>query len=517
MHLTKAGLAFIILLFYLLVLLIAAFPSYIKNRNFRSYAIGEPLMGGSRTGMSFAFSSIGIFTFFYIPHLFHSFGIWGGLVAIAFVAGSLLFWFVPSRRVDFSSADEDINSIPHFIAHTVGDSTRRLRIVFSVLQCLAVVFFVSACLSAFSLFLSVVFSTSYWVGILIGVTINMLFTFLNGSITLKRANIISMFIAIASLAIFFTTLSRDNPNISDKIISYTTHAASAAETPTPIALFTPLTLMLGSVGFTPAILHTICIPKSKTRSRARLFSIIICLVFICFGILIALFDLALLPAQTGNNHCEFAYVFLSMSEGIPPLLHAGMLCGAFAALLVAMFGATHCASASISWDIYAGLKRNPTDRELSWISRLMIFPVCLIALLLSLAQPSETFTPLFLSWSLFASIFSPALLLITFHKKTTSSSLLTTAVLGLSVETILSCLGFQFIAPILAFVAAYLVGFFAGSVNLNYRFLLPAKHGHTIPKARESDFVAENVDSEPSAAGIPPSDDTAKQEANHAG
>ena len=455
MHFTLTGGILVVLMGYILIVLAIAFPTYHHSRSFNTFALGTRPFGGLLSGAAACVSDMGGFLFLALPGTIFAYGLWGVPIILGIVLGLCLFWRLLPARLLAPELGKEVNSIPDYLARASGDTTPIVKIAFSVAQAIALTLYLCAGYAALSVIASIVFSTSYQVGLIIAMALIMLMAFLGGFQTHRRVNLVSLSFILIALVLL-------------PIVLFVTHgqAAFSGEAVRPLmdiapadmaqSIFSVFGWALGYLGLSPLMLHVMGTRSPKGLKGMRRTSIIVSTVLLLLSCAIGFMGRALLYPQLNAANAEIAYPVLATMDGTPIFIAGILICGAIAAVFSS--GVTHLStlSASFSWDIYLTLRENASDRELTWVARITTVIVAIIAYFLAGDQTQGIMQRVIVAWSALGATLGPAVALCAFYKKTNSTGLVAALAAGA-----LSILILNMLPPLADWGIAVLVAAFA--------------------------------------------------------
>jgi sodium/proline symporter len=111
-----------------------------------------------------------------------------------------------------------------------------------------------------------------------------------------------------------------------------------------------------------------------------------------------------------------------MSTEYLPLIVAGLImAGILAATISSSDSYLLIASSSVSVNIFKGIikKEKATDKEVMWLSRIVLLAIALIGVVIAWKEDSVIFTLVSFAWAGFGATFGPIMLFSLFWKRTT--------------------------------------------------------------------------------------------------
>ncbi len=374
--------------------------------------------------------------------------------AIGLVAGTYLAWlFIAKPLRKCSITYKDSITIPEFLSNRFNDKTHILSII-SVF--FIVVFFTIYTASGFvacaKLFNSV-FGLSWNTGLLIGFVIILSYTILGGYRAVCTTDFIQgslIFIAfVISGVVIIASLGGFN-NAIDQVQNFTERATNGEFGAAMLKAFTgnktfgtmsavsAFSWCLGYFGMPHIIIRFMGCRSNKEITKARRVGIIWMIISYIGAILIGTLGTAYLlnkgiilgadPAEvttaglnvlgTGTQEAVFSH---TMQKMFPAFLAGLFLCGILAAAMSTADSQLLSASSAIGQDIYKGLiKKDASDKNVLLVSRICVFVIAVLGLLLALNPESSIFGLVSFAWSGFGGTFGPLILLALYWKRTTA-------------------------------------------------------------------------------------------------
>jgi len=114
-------------------------------------------------------------------------------------------------------------------------------------------------------------------------------------------------------------------------------------------------------------------------------------------------------------------VFILLATNLlPPLLAGVVMAGILAATISSSDSYLLIAASAFAKNIYQGvLKKDASDKEVLWVSRIMLLAVSAVGIVIALDENSVIFTLVAFAWAGFGATFGPVMLTSLFWKRTT--------------------------------------------------------------------------------------------------
>ena len=374
--------------------------------------------------------------------------------AFGLIVGTYLAWlFIAKPLRKCSVAFGDSITIPEFLTNRFKDKTHILSIV-SVF--FIVVFFTIYTASGFvacaKLFRSV-FGLSWNTGLIIGFAIILSYTILGGYKAVCTTDFIQgslIFIAFIISGIVIVATLGGFGNAVDQVSNFTNRALNGEfgsamlkaftgnKTFTPMSAISAFAWCLGYFGMPHIIIRFMGCRSNKELKTARRIGITWMIISYIGAVLIGTLGTAWLlnkgvilgadPAEvttaglkalgTGTQEAVFSETMIRM---FPAFIAGIFLCGILAAAMSTADSQLLSASSAIGQDIFKGLiKKDASDKQVLLISRICVFIIAIVGLLLALNPNSSIFGLVSYAWAGFGGTFGPLIILALYWKQTTA-------------------------------------------------------------------------------------------------
>ena len=374
--------------------------------------------------------------------------------AIGLIAGTYLAWlFIAKPLRKCSITYKDSITIPEFLSNRFNDKSHVLSIV-SVF--FIVVFFTIYTASGFvacaKLFNSV-FGLSWNAGLFIGFVIILSYTILGGYRAVCTTDFIQgslIFIAFVISGVVIIASLGGFGNAVNQVQNFTERATNGEfgaamlksftgnKTFGPMSAVSAFAWCLGYFGMPHIIVRFMGCRSNKEITTARRVGIIWMIISYIGAILIGAFGTAYLlnkgiilgadPAEVttsglkvlglGTQEAVFSH---TMQKMFPAFIAGLFLCGILAAAMSTADSQLLSASSAIGQDIYKGLiKKDADDKKVLLVSRISVFVIAILGLVLALNPNSSIFGLVSFAWSGFGGTFGPLILLALYWKRTTA-------------------------------------------------------------------------------------------------
>ena len=364
-------------------------------------------------------------------------------IGIGLVIGTYLNWKIVARRLRvYSHLCNDSITIPDFFSNRFRDKSGIVRWIAALV---ILVFFTPYVASGFvsaAKLLTTTFGLDYTVSLWIGAAVVLGYTLFGGYMAVCWTDFIQgslMFIAIVLVPAMVMSAAggfTDSINAMNAVSPYLLNLFSNAGTKEAmggVALVSNLAWGLGYFGMAHILVRFMSIDSPaevKGSRRIAMTWVVISLgAAAAIGLLGNLF--VAMPQYAGAADAVKAdpeKIFLIMFAGV-------LLSSVLAAIMSTADSQLLVSASAFSSDIYKhAIRKNAGNRELVVVSRLTVFAVALVAILMASNRESEFFKVVMqmvsFAWAGFGAAFGPAMLLSLFWRRTTLAGAVSGMVVG---------------------------------------------------------------------------------------
>ena len=414
-----------------------------KNNSSSDFFLGGRKVGPWVTALSAEASDSSAWLLMGLPGLCYLGGIketfW---TALGLILGTYLNWlFVAKPLRKCSIAFGDSITIPEFFTNRFKDKSH----VLSVLSVLFIVFFftiytASGFVACAKLFNSV-FGLNYYIGLSIGLLVILCYTVTGGYTAVCTTDFIQgalIFIAFVVSALVAVISLGGPANAVAQVQNFNLAAVAGKfgetlknsfvknSTYSGMNIVSALAWGLGYFGMPHIIVRFMGIESNDSIKKARRIGTVWMVISYIGTFLIGTLGTVylfkngiLLGAEQGvvvdgiNAFGDAETVFsATMQKMYPPFLAGIFLCAILAASMSTADSQLLAASSAVGQDIYKGIiNKNADEQSVLRVSRLTVFIIAAVALLLSLNPNSSIFSLVSYAWAGFGSTFGPLVLL----------------------------------------------------------------------------------------------------------
>lgn len=350
--------------------------------------------------------------------------------AVGLVLGTYLNWLIVAKPLrKCTEAFGNSITIPEFLSKRFYDSSFAVSSVSVLLIAFFFVIYTASGFVAAAKLLSAVFHIRYTTALALGALIILSYTILGGYLAVCTNDFVQgslMFVALlVTLILILFSLGGLSQDTMEKIRlaltsreSLSAEAASeGAKTFTSIkAVLSSLAWGLGYFGMPHILVRFMGCRSGREIKIARRIAIIWVLVAFASVIGSGILARAYLAVPLEQNMAETVLSAI-FREMYPPFISGLFLCAILASSMSTADSQLLVASSAFSQDFYkAFLRKNASEKEVLFVSRLAVLIVSLISFFIALKPESSIFSLVSYAWALFGSSFGPVILLSLFWR-----------------------------------------------------------------------------------------------------
>jgi len=425
---------------YLGIMVTIGFLYYKKTHTVSDYILGSRGLNRYVVALSAEASDMSGWLLIGLPGLAYLTGMQAGWVALGLIIGTFLNWkFIAKRLRIYTVLANDSLTLPDFFKKRFNDKSGLLGGISAIFILIFFLIYTSAQFVAGGKLFNTVFGIDYTTALLICSLIVVAYTFTGGFKAVCLTDFIQgilMFFALISVpmmavillggpGITLNGIENIDPNLLNPFMN--------AETGAPItfiAIISSLAWGLGYFGQPHILVRFMAIRKPEEIKEARSVAMIWVIISLCAAVAIGLIGRVFLSQPLIGPDSET--VFMVMTGEVFFSFLAGIIfCGILAAIMSTASSQLLVSASAVSQDLYQSFaKREATDKELIWISRIAVLVVAGSAIFLALDPESLVFSIVSYAWAGFGAAFGPTLLMALFWKRTTREGALAGIVVG---------------------------------------------------------------------------------------
>jgi len=418
------------------------------NQSSENYFLGGRSLGPWVTAMSAEASDMSGWLLMGLPGVAY----WCGLAdaawtAIGLAVGTYFNWLIVSKRLRrYSVRAGNAITLPEFFSNRFRENKKVIMTISALFILIFFTVYASSCFVTCGKLFSTLFGASYISMMLVGAIFVLLYTLLGGFLAESASDFMQgvvMFLALVVIVVINTVkaggLSEVIANaqqipgfldffgLATPVLEEGTQAV-ANGTPlfgdaAPYGILTICSMMawgLGYFGMPQVLLRFMAIRKEDELKRSRRIAMIWVVISLAVAVFIGIMGRQLFPvAHLTASGAENIFITLATTS-LPPILAGFVMAGILAATISSSDSYLLIAASAFAKNIFQGvMKKDASDKQVMWISRITLLTIAVIAAVIALDENSVIFKIVSFAWAGFGATFGPIMLFSLFWKRTT--------------------------------------------------------------------------------------------------
>ncbi|MBP2172763.1 sodium/proline symporter PutP [Methanococcus voltae] len=418
----------IILVFviYLIVMLGIGVYYYKKNENLSDYILGGRTLNSWVAALSSQASDMSGWLLMGLPGFAYLAGMEAIWIALGLAIGTYLNWkFVARKLRRYTEVANDSITLPVYFENRFRDNSKVLRLISAAFILIFFMIYTSSGLVAGGKLFGTVFGLDYTMALTIGAFVIISYTFLGGFLAVCWTDFLQgliMVLAIVTVPLA-ATMNIGGPDavmagfnqISPDFVNPFTDLMGQ-----PLALFAIVSSLawgLGYFGQPHILVRFMAISSEDKIPKARRIAISWVVISLAMAVLVGMIGAVALQGQPLSDPES---VFMVLIDGLFPSLVGGVLLAAILAAIMSTVDSQMLVTASaLTEDMYSLVRKEASEKELLWVSRLSVILVAVLAYVMALDVNNKVLDLVSYAWAGFGATFGPLVLFSLFWKKTT--------------------------------------------------------------------------------------------------
>ena len=417
------------------------------NQNSEAYFLGNRSLGPWVTAMSAEASDMSGWLLMGLPGVAY----WCGLAdafwtAFGLAVGTYLNWLLVSKRLRrYSVRANNSITLPEFFSNRFRENKKIIMLLSALFILIFFTVYASSCFVTCGKLFSALFDLPYVWMMILGAVFVVVYTVLGGFLAESASDFMQAIVMIFALAIvvilgvvnaggfgevienaksipgFLEFFGLATPELDaegvQKVVNNIPQFGEASDYGL-LSVFSMLAWGLGYFGMPQVLLRFMAIRKEQELKRSRR----IAMIWVCISLAVAvfigivgrqLFPTELLTKSSAEN------IFITMSTSfLPPILAGFVMAGILAATISSSDSYLLIAASAFSKNIFQGLfKKNATEKQIMWVSRITLLVLTVIGVIFALDEKSIIFSIVSFAWAGFGATFGPLMLFCLFWKR----------------------------------------------------------------------------------------------------
>ena len=425
------------------VIFIGIFYAKRANKSSEEYFLGGRSFGPWVTAMSAEASDMSGWLLMGLPGVAYFCGLADAFwTALGLAIGTYLNWLIVSKRLRrYSIRANNSITLPEFFSNRFHE---KKKVIMSIASIFILVFFTvyaASCFVTCGKLFSALFGLPYKAMMILGAVFVIVYTLIGGFLAESASDFmqsIVMIFALLTVVIigiihaggmgaiidnansipgFFEFFGVANPGTD---ATGTTVVWGDSKPYSVLSVFSMLAWGLGYFGMPQVLLRFMAIRKENELKTSRRIAMVWVIISLVIAVFIGIMGRKLFPNEYLTN-AESENIFIKLSTSFfPPIIAGLVMAGILAATISSSDSYLLIAASSVSKNIYQGIfKKNATDKQVMWVSRITLIVIALIAVIIALDENSVIFKIVSFAWAGFGATFGPIMLFSLFWKRTT--------------------------------------------------------------------------------------------------
>ena len=430
------------------VILIGLVYARRANKSSEEYFLGGRSLGPWVTAMSAEASDMSGWLLMGLPGVAY----WCGLAdafwtAFGLAVGTYLNWLIVSKRLRrYSIRANNAITLPEFFSNRFREQKKTIMLIAAVFILIFFTVYAASCFVTCGKLFSTLFGMPYVSMMLVGAIFVLLYTLLGGFLAESASDFmqaIVMIVALSVIVILGTSQAGGIGAVMEnakqipgfmEFFGLATPVLDAngqqlVEAGKPVfgdaadyGLLTVCSMMawgLGYFGMPQVLLRFMAIRKEEELNRSRRIAMIWVVISLAVAVFIGIVGRQIYP-DTHLTKATAENIFITLAtNSLPPLLAGFVMAGILAATISSSDSYLLIAASAFAKNVYQGIcRKNATDKQVMWVSRITLLVLALIGVVIALDENSVIFQVVSFAWAGFGATFGPLMLFSLFWKRT---------------------------------------------------------------------------------------------------
>ena len=417
------------------------------NKNSEAYFLGGRSLGPWVTAMSAEASDMSGWLLMGLPGVAY----WCGVADAAWTAlglalGTYLNWLLVSKRLRrYSIRANNSITLPEFFSNRFREKSKVIMMLSAAFILIFFTVYAASCFVTCGKLFSTLFGTSYISMMIVGAIFVLLYTILGGFLAESASDFMQAIVMIAALTViviistinaggigevmdnagkipgfldFFGLATPTTDANGQQLIEAGKPLFGASADYSILSICSCLAWGLGYFGMPQVLLRFMAIRKESELKVSRRIAMIWVVISLSVAVFIGIVGRQLYPTMhltkaTAEN------IFITLATNSLPAIIAGfVMAGILAATISSSDSYLLIAASAFAKNIFQGIcKKDATDKQVMWVTRITLLILALIGIVIALDENSVIFEIVSFAWAGFGATFGPLMLFSLFWKR----------------------------------------------------------------------------------------------------
>ncbi len=429
------------------VIFIGVYFAKKANKSSDDYFLGGRTLGPWVTAMSAEASDMSGWLLMGLPGVAYACGLADAFwTAIGLAIGTYVNWLIVSKRLRrYSVVANNSVTLPDFFSNRFHEKKPIIMTIASLFILIFFTVYAASCFVTCGKLFSQLFGFEYKVMMIIGAVFVLAYTLLGGFLAESASDFMQAIVMIIALVIMvivgvifaggFGSVVENASKMPGFLELFNT-ADVEAGIAKPYGFLNVVSMLawgLGYFGMPQVLLRFMAIRKESELRRSRIIAtvwvVISLAVAVFIGIVGRILDQNGVISMAGTSSEN---VFIVMTTSLIPALLAGLImAGILAATISSSDSYLLIAASAFAKNIFQGvLKKNASDKQVMWASRIVLLAIAIIAMIFALNENSVIFKIVSFAWAGFGATFGPLMIFSLFWKRITKEGAIAGMIAG---------------------------------------------------------------------------------------
>ena len=429
------------------VILIGLLYAKRANKSSEEYYLGGRSLGPWITAMSAEASDMSGWLLMGLPGVAY----WCGLAdafwtAFGLAVGTYLNWLLVSKRLRrYSVRAGNAITLPEFFSNRFRENKKTIMLIAAAFILIFFTVYAASCFVTCGKLFSTLFGAPYISMMIVGAAFVLLYTILGGFLAESASDFMQSIVMIVALAVvvivstvragglgevmenakqipgfleFFGLAAPTLNEAGEQLVEAGKPMFGEAADYGFLTVCSILAWGLGYFGMPQVLLRFMAIRKEEELKRSRRIAMVWVVISLGVAVFIGLVGRQLYPtAHLTKSSAENIFITLATTS-LPPLLAGFVMAGILAATISSSDSYLLIAASAFAKNIFQGIcKKDASDKQVMWISRITLLVLALIGVVIALDENSVIFQIVSFAWAGFGATFGPLMLFSLFWKR----------------------------------------------------------------------------------------------------
>jgi len=417
---------------YATILIGIGFHFYSKTKNASDFIVGDRSVNYWVTAIATQASDMGSWLFLGFPAVVYTYGIFECWTAIGLVVFMFLNWQFIAPRLRQRTGNLKSLTISSYFEEHFHDTTGGIRIISALMILVFFTFYIASGLVGIGRLFELTFAINYHTGIIIGLSIGLLYTLIGGFIAVAWCDffqglfLLTMIVLVPAYA--FSTINGISAIVNAAHLKHVSTSLLSSPRDMIYALLLACGWGLGYFGQPHILINFMGIKDPAHIRYAKYIGISWQILVLSASACAGLISFAFFPQELVNPELLFVKMAQSLFH---PFMIGLLICAILAATLSTMDSHILVSGAALAQDIYKKLfNQHASSKQILLLSRISSLLICFIALIIAWDGSSSIYTLVNYAWSGIGSSFGPVVLVSLYGKHITRQGALAGLIVG---------------------------------------------------------------------------------------